>query len=339
MAQEWNSDIQGFFEKELSFSDDLIKTAKQAFLQLQKPDGWMYWYKSFTINDRNRREREITAPKYELKKVQQHLMWRFWYRLRPHEAAHGFVKKRSPVTNARVHEGLEDKDLILSIDIKNFFQRIKFREVWGMAFMLLCRRFRKGSKDTYQEIATVIATLSCWKNTLATGSPSSPVISNIVMSKFDSDMTKIVRPSGHRYSRYADDITISGPSPGSFFGFIDKFLRAKRMYIHPKKTKYMRRHRQQNVTGVVVNTGKPTISRKLRRRLRAQLHHKELLLEKVERGTTDPFFALTTVDTPMDQLVGMASWVASVNGTETHQRLLRKARELQVRERWIRTRS
>ena len=50
-------------------------------------------------------------------------------KLPTHNAAHGFVKKRSVVTNAKPHEGAQ---LVVKLDIKDFFPTISFYRVRGL---------------------------------------------------------------------------------------------------------------------------------------------------------------------------------------------------------------
>ncbi len=62
-------------------------------------------YTRFTIPKRDGREREISAPKKQLRWVQRHILDRILAGVAVHDAAHGFIAGRSIVTNALKHTG------------------------------------------------------------------------------------------------------------------------------------------------------------------------------------------------------------------------------------------
>ena len=82
------------------------------------------------------------------------------------------------------------------------------------------------------------------------------------------------------YSRYADDMTFSGPSKSEKIGrtnevisFVKRIVKAEGYTLHTdKKLRIARKHDRQLVTGLVVNK-KPNLPRKKRRWLRAVEHH------------------------------------------------------------------
>src|SRR5262249_2844398 len=59
----------------------------------------------FTIPKRDGSEREICAPKRQLRWVQRQILDKILAKVPAHEAAHGFVPGRSTVTNAAPHQG------------------------------------------------------------------------------------------------------------------------------------------------------------------------------------------------------------------------------------------
>ena len=60
------------------------------------------------------------------------------------------------------------------------------------------------------ELAGFLADVCCYQGALPIGAPTSPCIANLVLRSFDKAMTTAARKIGAKYTRYADDLTISG---------------------------------------------------------------------------------------------------------------------------------
>ena len=113
--------------------------------------------------------------------------------------SHGYRRKRSIVTNAHVHRRRRH---VLNLDLEDFFGSINFGRVRG--FFLRDNRFALPAS-----VATVIAQIACHDNALPQGSPSSPVISNLVGHILDVRLARLAKAQRVRVTRYVDDITIS----------------------------------------------------------------------------------------------------------------------------------
>ena len=84
---------------------------------------------------------------------------------------------------------------------------------------------------------------------------------------------------GFSYTRYADDLTLSasGESLSQICNVLNQaesIVTHEGFAIHPDKTRVLRRSRQQEVTGVVVNS-KLNVSKKTLKRFRATLYQIE----------------------------------------------------------------
>jgi RNA-directed DNA polymerase len=145
------------------------------------------------------------------------------------------------------------------------------------------------------------------------------------MIPFDRKMRGICRRTNLCYTRYADDIVVSGERANSIFPFLAENLEHMEMQLNAKKTRVLRPHRAMNVTGVTINSGIPTVSKKFRRRLRAAIHNTQLFVE----GAFSPL-AKEPEPEKIQRLLGWAGWCASVN--PKHASLLEKAKE--VRRVW-----
>ncbi|MCO5384042.1 MAG: reverse transcriptase family protein [Methanosarcina barkeri] len=94
------------------------------------------------------------------------------YSMRVSKDSHGFIPGRSIATNAQIHIGQE---LVMGIDLKDFFPSIKFNRVNGF--------FKNvGYNDN---ISTILAELCTFKWQLPQGAPTSPMISNLIASSLD----------------------------------------------------------------------------------------------------------------------------------------------------------
>jgi hypothetical protein len=106
------------------------------------------------------------------------------------------------------------------------------------------------------------------------GAPTSPGLCNAICLRLDRRLSGLARKYGCDYTRYADDITFSGPLVNdlkTIRRLARHICREEGFTVHPAKTRIMRQGRKQAVTGVTVNQI-PGLSRKERRRLRAVIH-------------------------------------------------------------------
>jgi len=149
------------------------------FLYAKKPDNM---YTTFKIAKKSGGTREISAPAKELKAIQRKLAYilNLVYRVKP--SVYGFVHERNIKDNASKHTR---RKVILNIDLKDFFSQIHFGRVRGM---LMNKPYGIG-----QEAATVIAQLACYKGILPQGAPSSPVLTNMICSPLDTQLTNLAK--------------------------------------------------------------------------------------------------------------------------------------------------
>ena len=128
------------------------------------------YYREFIIPKRDGTTRNIDAPYPALYYVQKWILENILNNVSIHEAAYGFVKKRSIIGNAKAHLG---KRCLLKIDIKDFFPSITLKRV--IAIFLI---FGYPHKISY-----FLAKMCCKDGCLPQGSPTSPYISNIIAKK------------------------------------------------------------------------------------------------------------------------------------------------------------
>lgn len=254
-----------------------------------------YWqkYKIFQIQKKNGSFRRITAPRYELKKLQDKLKSKLeliYSNSSPkttnsYSSVHGFIKGKSIKTNAECHL---KQNYVVNLDLQKFFPSINFGRVRGL---FIAAPYHLGPKA-----ATAIAQLCCHNNELPQGAPTSPIIANMICAKMDYQIRKLASQNHCKYTRYADDITISTrknrPQKDLFFikhnllelgEKLKNIITENGFEINPAKTRFASKNSRQEVTGLTVNE-KLNISRKYILQIRAMIHalqkHGEASAEK-----------------------------------------------------------
>ncbi len=218
-------------------------------------------YRIFSISKSNGSKRTIQAPNQRLKQVQRKILDQLLQYIPLNDHAEGFRRKRSILSNAARHV---NKKVVLKLDIKDFFPSIDYQRVLGMFLHLGYPR----------QVAILLSSLTTYKQMLPTGAPTSPVIANIICRKLDKRLVNLGKKTGFSYSRYADDMTLSGNEEHvvKMIPFFKEIIREEGFAVNEPKLRILRRGKRQSVTGVVVNQH-PNISRNKRKTLRAILHN------------------------------------------------------------------
>lgn len=231
-------------------------------------------YTKFSIPKSTGGRREISAPITALKLLQRKLADILTNVYRPKSCVHGFAKERSIVTNAGRHAR---KRYVFNLDLKDFFPSINFGRVRGM--------FSAVPYSLDLGLATVLAQICCFDNQLPQGAPTSPIVSNMICAKMDSQLRRLAQRHRCMYTRYADDMTFSNSMP-VFPPQLAKTLSSGQVevgeelariisengfQINDSKVRMQSRNVRQEVTGLTVNKF-PNITRRRVRRVRAMLH-------------------------------------------------------------------
>jgi len=246
-------------------------------------------YRTFTIPKRDGTARQIAEPCPGLKKLQRRIASRILSKPPLAPQAHGFRKRRSILSNARIHTR---QPLVIHLDLKDFFPTITFSRVYGL--------FRGLGHD--RPVAGLLARLCVHDGRLPQGAPSSPAITNLICRRLDHRLYGLAVKAGGRYTRYADDLTFSGPlSLRSILPAVRKIIREEGFEVAEKKTRLMRAVRRQEVTGLVVNQ-RPGVPRRQRRLLRAILHNAARQGLAAQNRSNIPHFGLW-----------LAGWIQYVN--------------------------
>jgi len=218
-------------------------------------------YHSFYIPKNNGGRRLISAPTDYLRAIQKRVLRNILEKVPIHPSANGFKRQKSIITNAKNHTGQE---IVLKIDIKEFFPSITYQRVKGVYMNL-----------GYPEgVADALTGLTTYKGRLPMGAPTSPYLSNIVASRLDRRFANLAEKMDFKYSRYADDLAFSSTDRNftRYIPFFKKIIEDEGFEVNEEKIVIARKGGRQKVTGVVVNK-KVNIERKEYKRLRAVVHN------------------------------------------------------------------
>ncbi len=155
------------------------------------------YYRTFTIYKRSGKLREISEPLPSLKEIQKWILENILEKCSLHIAAKAYIKGKSIKDNARFHR---NQRRVLAVDINDFFHSIDIDRVFKLFVSL----------GYAPMVSALLAHLCCLKRRLPQGAPTSPAISNIISYSLDDKLYAYAREMGFRYTRYADDITVSG---------------------------------------------------------------------------------------------------------------------------------
>ena len=286
LRPEWSSVPQGEFRRrysQLQSFQDLadflgVRAAQVSYYAFQVDK--IRAYSNFSIPRSNGQPRVIDVPVRTLKYIQRLIHESLVQIYRPHPAVHGFMCGRSVLTNASNHL---NSRYVLNIDLQDFFPTITRQRIFG--------RLVKPPYSLQNRVANAIAALTTnHLGRLPQGSPASPVIANIVAASLDHEIARLCGPLGCRYTRYADDITISksrGEMPPSVARYptargtgsviigdrLAKIIYDQGFRINERKSRLQSYGKRQTCTGLVINGDKPTPPKRYVRRLRSLVHH------------------------------------------------------------------
>lgn len=296
-----------------------IEPNKLSFIIYQLPDKSKYH--NFKIPKKSGGFRSISAPNKTIKSLQRKLSKILELQYKPYYCSHGFERDRNIVTNAKRHL---NRNLVLNIDLSNFFDSITFQRVFGL--------LRADPYNFGKSAAGAAANLICHNKALPQGGPSSPIITNMICRRLDARLTRLCNKSKARYSRYVDDITISTNAEEFDPGIVTiersgeivlgsrlkKAIASEWFAINENKTRLQSKSQHQGVTGLTVNKF-PNLSRSYINNVFAMIHDWRINgITASSNRYTEKFQSvqkkLSGADLFRSVVIGRISHIASVRG-------------------------
>jgi len=195
-------------------------------MRFPKPDG---------------RIREIRPPRRILRGMQRNLLEFLYCRLRIPTFLHGGIPKRSIVTHATPHVG---REMVATLDVRDFFPSTTPAHIEPVLEQAGLAR----------EALSDVVRMTSLDGGLPQGSPTSCLLANLAFFAVDLRIRRLCRTRGLTYSRYVDDIAVSGES--DFHELKGPFLEiiAHGRYVAAaEKTKFQDASVPQVITGLVAN--------------------------------------------------------------------------------------
>ena len=284
--------------------------ALAAFLELS--DGQLAWladargwertvteerlrnYSYASLPRRSGPPRVIERPKHRLKEIQRRMLHEILDRIPAHDAAHGFTRGRSAVTHANTHTG---RYVVVRLDLEDFFAQVTAGRVFGI---FRAAGYPESVAYTLTALSTNVVPLALTRRLslpaepqlagpqsrlarrLATphlpqGAPTSPALANLAAFGLDRRLAGLAKALALTYTRYADDITFSGPqrlaaSARDLRATVAEIAREEGFAVNHRKSSLTTRAGSQQVCGVVVNRH-PNVRRADYDTLKAILHN------------------------------------------------------------------
>jgi hypothetical protein len=250
-------------------------------------------YRYASLPRRGGPPRVLEQPKPRLKAIQRHVLREILDLVPAHAAAHGFTRGRSAVTCAREHTG---RAVVLRFDIEDFFASVPAGRVYGIfrtagypepvAHLLtaattnvvpvsvwhaLARPAHDGLIDAQHRLGRRLASPH-----LPQGAPTSPALANLAAHGLDRRLAALARSLGATYSRYADDLVLSGSSllaarHAGIRETVAQIARDEGFRLNARKSTLVTQAGRQRVCGIVVNAH-TNLARSEYDVLRATLH-------------------------------------------------------------------
>jgi hypothetical protein len=255
--------------------------------------------------------RMIEAPKPHLREIQRRILREILDHIPPHRAAQGFVPGTSTTSFAWPHT---DRAVVVRIDLRHFFTTITIARVRAV---FAAAGYRTTSRVLSELCTTATPSAALGglgynhaallrARHLPQGAATSPALANLVMRNLDRRIWGYARRNELHYSRYGDDLAISGDSmdPRKVLWTLLRIIAAEGFIVHADKTRIMPAHQRQQLAGLIVND-RPLVKRTDFDNLRALLHNAIRTGAQAQNRDDHPHFR--------DHVYGKISWIGATS--------------------------
>ena len=263
--------------------------------RLTRPSAWQrrihmgdQHYRCHLLAKRSGGWRLLEVPHPYLMPLQRRILDDLLDRIPPHEAACGYTRERSVVDHARAHAG---QAVVLKFDLQDFFTCVRASRVHALFETL-------GYAETVARELTALCTTATpepllrrmheeggltWSQMqrlrdphLPQGAPTSAALANLCAFRLDLRLDGLAHALGARFTRYADDIVLSGNEHlrdvmPRIEAWVGRIALEEGFSINHRKTRCLSAGRRQSVCSIVVNQH-PNLPRPEFDRLKAILH-------------------------------------------------------------------
>ncbi len=202
-------------------------------------------YREIILTKPTGESRTINAPTDELKAIQRAILDEILAYEPVMPCVYGFGPGKSIVENASLHA---QSPFVLNADLKNFFPSVHVSRVRRLLMAL-------GATLCMIETLTRLTTLN---HCLPQGAPTSPYLATLALSHLDRRVMKLCAANRLIYTRYFDDIAISGDSRAhELVGTLAEIVFAEgyRMHTDKRKLRFYGPRDTKVVTGIHIVDG------------------------------------------------------------------------------------
>ena len=223
--------------------------------------------------------------------------------------SHGGVRGRSIRTNVEPH--LHSR-FVFKTDISDFYPSVHYKRVY---------RLFVGALGCSPDVARLCTRLCTYRHHLALGLITSPILADQVLQRVDRRIGAACAKAGLVYTRYVDDMTISGPfdlEQSGFSQLVEGILRDDGFAANPAKRLFGRLEDGTAITNLRIVRGHLDVRREYAEELQRQLDD----AARLARGEEPQGRYYTPT-----QILGRVRFVCWVN-PRRRERLMRKYRSI-----------
>ncbi|WZO98622.1 reverse transcriptase family protein [Isosphaeraceae bacterium EP7] len=234
----------------------------------------------------------------------------FLKRLTPSVFSHGGVRGRSIVSNANAHRASVH---VYKADISDFFPTIHRQKVYDTIV---------GKFGCSPDVASICTRLCTHNHHLALGLTTSPILADQIMSRVDERIGAACKKEGLVYTRFVDDMTISGSfdlEQSGFINLIAKIVKQDGFEINASKNTFGRLSDGLSITSLRIRKGRLDVRSEYCDEVERQIRDARSLIDTTE-NFEGPYFTPT-------QIFGRVQFVSTINRGRGY-RLLRQYRSV-----------
>lgn len=199
-------------------------------------------YTTKTLLKKNGGERTIKPPTKKLKTAQRKILDDILKYQQQLDCVYGLSKEKGIKANAQAHYQNKDTHLV-NLDVTNFFPSISYKMVRDIFLDL---GFNKDCANTLTKLCT-------YGGHLPQGAPTSPYLSALAFKKIDQKIYDYAKKNKLVYTRYFDDITLSGDGlTEKCVVRVEKMIRLGNFVPNDEKREVFTKDQTKQVTGIVL---------------------------------------------------------------------------------------
>lgn len=203
--------------------------------------------------------RPIKPPSPNLKKVQRLVLDKILVNTEKLPCVFGLSKDKSVICNAQTHQ-LNVNGYLVNLDIEDFFPAIRRKNVQKIFRQL-------GFSSENCAVLTKICTVD---NSLPQGAPSSPVLASLACIELDKKIFLYCKRRGLIYTRYFDDISVSGSKlTTQNIRDIEKIIASYGFRSNEKKRQLFEPSTQKVINNVVIRKDGFTVTEEYKNDIKA----------------------------------------------------------------------